>query len=72
MLLRGTIVHRIEFPVVTVEKQQMNLLLHRNADIATRKKYVNLVEGVKKYGGTVHIFSSMHVSGDREFYAFIL
>jgi protein pelota len=39
--------------------------LFRNADIATRKKYVNLVEGVKKYGGTVHIFSSMHVSGDQ-------
>jgi len=50
----------------------MNILFtHRNADIATRRKYVNLVEGVKKYGGTVHIFSSMHVSGDREFNAFI-
>uniref|UniRef100_K3Z780 Protein pelota homolog n=1 Tax=Setaria italica TaxID=4555 RepID=K3Z780_SETIT len=46
--------------------------LFRNADIATRQKYVKLVEGVKKYGGTVHIFSSMHVSGDREFYALIL
>ncbi|GJN01461.1 hypothetical protein PR202_ga18730 [Eleusine coracana subsp. coracana] len=39
--------------------------LFRNADIATRQKYVNLVESVKKYGGTVHIFSSMHVSGDQ-------
>ncbi|CAN6215287.1 unnamed protein product [Urochloa humidicola] len=39
--------------------------LFRNADIATRQKYVNLVQGVKKYGGTVHIFSSMHVSGDQ-------
>ncbi|KAF8769143.1 hypothetical protein HU200_006639 [Digitaria exilis] len=39
--------------------------LFRNADISTRQKYVNLVEGVKKYGGTVHIFSSMHVSGEQ-------
>ncbi|KAL6651563.1 hypothetical protein ACP70R_010488 [Stipagrostis hirtigluma subsp. patula] len=39
--------------------------LFRNADIATRQKYVNLVESVKKYGGTVHVFSSMHVSGDQ-------
>ncbi|KAL6844110.1 hypothetical protein ACP4OV_025783 [Aristida adscensionis] len=39
--------------------------LFRNADIATRQKYVNLVESVKKYGGTVHVFSSMHVSGEQ-------
>jgi stalled ribosome rescue protein Dom34 len=38
----------------------------RNVDVATRQKYVNLVESVKEYGGTVHIFSSLHVSGDRE------
>lgn len=43
----------------------------RNTDIASRRKYVNLVESVKKYGGTVHIFSSMHVSGDREYTATI-
>ncbi|KQJ85088.1 protein PELOTA 1 isoform X2 [Brachypodium distachyon] len=39
--------------------------LFRNTDIATRKKYVNLVESVKKFGGIVHIFSSMHVSGEQ-------
>ncbi|XP_021734427.1 protein PELOTA 1-like [Chenopodium quinoa] len=37
----------------------------RNADIATRKKYVSLVNSVKDSGGSVHIFSSMHVSGEQ-------
>jgi hypothetical protein len=50
--------------VVTVERFSST---YRNTDIRTRKKYVNLVESVKKFGGTVHIFSSMHVSGDREY-----
>ncbi|KAJ0013670.1 hypothetical protein Pint_21355 [Pistacia integerrima] len=39
--------------------------LFRNADIATRKKYVNLVNSVKDSGGTAHVFSSMHVSGEQ-------
>ncbi|KAG8390819.1 hypothetical protein BUALT_Bualt01G0123200 [Buddleja alternifolia] len=39
--------------------------LFRSSDIATRKKYVNLVESVKDSGGTAHIFSSMHVSGEQ-------
>ncbi|KAJ7978239.1 Protein pelota-like [Quillaja saponaria] len=39
--------------------------LFRNADTATRKKYVNLVNSVKDIGGTVHIFSSLHVSGEQ-------
>lgn len=39
--------------------------LFRNSDIATRKKYANLVNGVKSSGGTAHIFSSMHVSGEQ-------
>ncbi|KAI3417121.1 uncharacterized protein J3R85_014747 [Psidium guajava] len=39
--------------------------LFRNADVETRQKYVNLVNSVKDSGGTVHIFSSMHVSGDQ-------
>ncbi|KAH7543430.1 hypothetical protein FEM48_Zijuj02G0183200 [Ziziphus jujuba var. spinosa] len=39
--------------------------LFRNADIASRQKYVNLVNSVKDSGGTVHIFSSMHVSGEQ-------
>lgn len=39
--------------------------LFRNADIQTRKKYVELAESVKNAGGTTHIFSSMHVSGEQ-------
>lgn len=39
--------------------------LFRNADIPMRKKYVNLVNSVKGSGGTVHIFSSMHASGEQ-------
>lgn len=39
--------------------------LFRNADIPTRKKYVDLVSSVKGSGGTAVIFSSMHVSGEQ-------
>lgn len=39
--------------------------LFRNADILTRQKYVELTESVKNAGGLVHIFSSMHVSGEQ-------
>ncbi|KAF9598541.1 hypothetical protein IFM89_028073 [Coptis chinensis] len=39
--------------------------LFRNADIPTRKKYVDLVSSVKDIGGSALIFSSMHVSGEQ-------
>ncbi|RZC55063.1 hypothetical protein C5167_013914 [Papaver somniferum] len=39
--------------------------LFRNIDAQTRKKYVDLVDSVKDSAGNVHIFSSMHVSGER-------
>lgn len=39
--------------------------LFRNANTAARQKYVNLVKSVKDSGGTVHIFSSLHVSGEQ-------
>ncbi|GJR67671.1 protein PELOTA 1 [Tanacetum coccineum] len=39
--------------------------LFRSADIATRQRYVNLVNTVKDSGGTAHVFSSMHVSGEQ-------
>ncbi|KXJ21899.1 protein pelota homolog [Exaiptasia diaphana] len=39
--------------------------LFRSADLATRKRYVNLVESVKDNGGEVKIFSSLHVSGEQ-------
>ncbi|GFH58401.1 protein pelota [Chaetoceros tenuissimus] len=37
--------------------------LFRSSDIVTRKKYVQLVESVRENGGTVYIFSALHVSG---------
>ncbi|GKB26304.1 protein PELOTA 1 [Tanacetum coccineum] len=41
------------------------LFSFRIADIATRQRYVNLVNGVEKSGGTTYVFSSMHVSGEQ-------
>ncbi len=38
----------------------------RSADVPTRKKYVQLVEAVKDNGGSVRIFSSLHISGERK------
>ena len=37
-----------------------------------RKRYVKLVDGVKENGGVVRIFSSLHVSGERESYIFTI
>ncbi|RMX68282.1 hypothetical protein KXD40_001528 [Peronospora effusa] len=39
--------------------------LFRSQDIATRRKYVDLVENVRDNGGTVRLFSSLHVSGEK-------
>lgn len=39
--------------------------LFRNVDVATRTKWVALVDEVRDNNGTVHIFSSMHVSGEQ-------
>jgi len=39
--------------------------LFRNANIVTRRQYVNMTESVKDQGCTVHIFSSQHVSGEQ-------
>ncbi|OMP01411.1 Translation release factor pelota-like protein [Corchorus olitorius] len=39
--------------------------LFRNSDVLTRQKYIKLVDSVKDAGGIVHIFSSMHVSGEQ-------
>ena len=39
--------------------------VYRSADVPTRQRYVALVESVKDGGGTVRIFSSLHVSGER-------
>lgn len=39
--------------------------LFRSSDIATRRKYVTLVESARENGATVHVFSSLHVSGQQ-------
>ena len=39
--------------------------LFRSRDILTRKKYVKLVEDVQEGAGVVHIFSSLHPSGEQ-------
>lgn len=39
--------------------------LFRARDVATRKRYVHLVDGVRDNGGIVRIFSSLHVSGEQ-------
>ena len=41
----------------------------RSADVPTRQRYVRLVEAVKDGGGTVRVFSSLHVSGERMYNA---
>lgn len=40
-------------------------------DPAMRKKYVKLVESVRRKGSEVLIFSSMHESGQRESFRFL-
>ncbi len=39
--------------------------LFRINNIAKRKKYADLVEGVRAAGGEALVFSSMHVSGEQ-------
>uniref|UniRef100_A0A673HCL8 Protein pelota homolog n=1 Tax=Sinocyclocheilus rhinocerous TaxID=307959 RepID=A0A673HCL8_9TELE len=39
--------------------------LFRHQEIATRSRYVRLVDNVKENGGNVRIFSSLHVSGEQ-------
>jgi protein pelota len=39
--------------------------LFRSSEVATRQQYVQLVESVRKNGGSVFIFSSLHVSGQQ-------
>ncbi|KAG2384738.1 Protein PELOTA 1 [Vigna angularis] len=53
-----------------IENKSRIILVHttsgyKNSDISTRQKFVNLVNSVKDSGGSVHVFSSMHVSGEQ-------
>jgi protein pelota len=48
---------------LAIESLMVTDELFRSSDIATRKKYVQLVESVRENGGKVYLFSSLHVSG---------
>lgn len=39
--------------------------LFKSSDIVTRQKYIKLIEEVKSHGGVIHVFSSMHTSGEQ-------
>lgn len=40
--------------------------LFRSRNLEERKRYVSLVDAVREDSGTVRIFSSLHVSGERK------
>ncbi|OTF71015.1 hypothetical protein BLA29_013882, partial [Euroglyphus maynei] len=40
--------------------------LFRYKDVSIRKKYIEIVDQVRRLGGDVRIFSSLHVSGERK------
>ncbi|KAK4403946.1 protein PELOTA 1 [Sesamum angolense] len=50
---------------VEVAHEQMAIQTLLITDELFRQKYVNLVDSVKASGGTAHVFSSMHVSGEQ-------
>ncbi|KAL7680898.1 putative 50S ribosomal protein L30e [Plasmopara halstedii] len=50
---------------MAIETLMISDALFRSQDIATRRKYVEIVESVRDNGGTVRLFSSMHVSGEK-------
>lgn len=39
--------------------------LFRNANVALRKQYIDMVDTAKDQGATFHVFSSQHVSGEQ-------
>ena len=47
-----------------VEELLVTDALFRSLDEATRRSYVDLVEEAKAQGANVHVFSSLHVSGE--------
>ncbi|TDH73557.1 uncharacterized protein CCR75_004710 [Bremia lactucae] len=50
---------------MAIETLMITDALFRSQDIAARRKYVDLVESVRNNGGTVRLFSSLHVSGEK-------
>ena len=66
-------VHWFPCRMITISMlMEMSDWLFRNADLTTRRKYVDLTDSIKGNGGDVHIFSSMHVSGERNFVTLII
>lgn len=51
--------------VLAIEVLLVTDELFRAAELATRKRYVSLVESVRDNNGEVKIFSSLHVSGEQ-------
>lgn len=47
-------------------RKRKAVCIFRARDVATRKKYVALVDSVKDNNGEVRVFSSLHVSGERK------
>lgn len=58
-------VNKAQTESLAVDKLLVTDELFRSSDIVTRKKYVQLVEDVRASGGSVHILSVMHVSGQQ-------
>ncbi|KAI9907637.1 hypothetical protein PsorP6_003414 [Peronosclerospora sorghi] len=50
---------------MAIETLMITDSLFRQQDLFMRRKYVDLVESVRDYGGTVRLFSSLHVSGEK-------
>ena len=55
-----------------VETLLISDALFRSRDLSERKKFVDIVDSVKENMGTVRIFSSLHVSGERKVYITLL
>jgi len=51
--------------LLAVDTLMVTDTLFKACDVPTRIKYVALVESVKAHGGTVRVFSSLHVSGEQ-------
>lgn len=50
---------------LAVEELLVTDKLFKSADVNERRIYVQLVESVRKHGGKVYVFSSLHVSGEQ-------
>lgn len=73
----GRAVYSFKHVTIANEMQAVETLLisedlFRSFDIQERKKYVHLVEEVRENGGEVQVFSSLHVSGERKYFIFIV